>query len=160
MAELDRFRDGNGGTDFKEWRQDIIGRFLGDHEGQENGISVRDLTQLYFGKGYDIEDEVLMRQQIGTCIEMQRERGVLLVNHGGVYFVVKPGDALTAKTDLTKFAKRQVRGHERLEERVEVSQDHYALPSGDPLAKAIMAAGPGARLIAKQLRLPAPKARP
>lgn len=154
MALVARFRDGNGGTDFKAWRQDIIGRFLSEHIGQPEGIEARTLTRTYFGKGADLEDELEMRHQIGLCIEMLRERGVLMVNQGGVYFIVKPGDTLAAKTDLVKFAKRQVKGQARLEERVEVSQEHYALPAGDPLAKAIKAAGQGTKLIAKHLTLP------
>src|SRR3972149_5828971 len=154
MPLVEYFRDG-GGTDFRAWRQDMKGRFLADYKGQAQGVSAHELTRIYFGRGADLEDDLLTRQQVQLITGQFREAGVLLVNRGGVYFIAEAGDTATAKDDIAKFAKRQVRGQQRLQERVEVAHQNYALPSGGRLAKAIEAADRPNQLIARELGLPA-----
>lgn len=141
-AEIKRFIDPRTGRlDFDDLRVDLRVRLLNDYKGANNGVSSRELSQIYFGY---VDGETLMfisdQMQIVRLDLMHAPRPVIVRSHKYRWYVA--ADMAEARGFIAERAKRFVRAHSRLEEAADIGQKTYALPASDPLVRAIEGAQP------------------
>ena len=133
-AELRRFITGGGRIDLASFRQDLMGRFLTDNVGFDNGISTMELTNSYLGNT-DLENRLFMENQLQIIRGTLMDRGVILRNAHYRWHVV--ADTAEAKKFLINRTLRWVRAYGRLETTSDVAIKTYALPASDSVVQAL-----------------------
>lgn len=155
---INEFKDDSGRVNINEWRHDIIARLIIDSENGAEGLTTRELCMIYFGY-IDLEMKIWMGDQLQAVRQMVQERPIpmFLLSHWYRWYIVPAKDAASARGFIVDRAKRFIRSHSRLRRYSDIGQKTYALPSGDPLLKAIEGVAPNVRQIESAVALSEPK---
>ena len=115
-------------------RQDLMGKFLTDNVGFDNGISTKELTEDYCGDTC-LENRLFVENQLQIIRGILIDRGIILRNAHYKWHVV--ADTAEAKKFLINRTLRWVRAYGRLETTSDVAIKTYALPASDSVVQAL-----------------------
>lgn len=133
-AELRRFITKGGQIALGALRQDLMGKFLTDNVGFDNGISTKELTEDYCGDTC-LENRLFVENQLQIIRGILIDRGIILRNAHYKWHVV--ADTAEAKKFLINRTLRWVRAYGRLETTSDVAIKTYALPASDSVVQAL-----------------------
>jgi len=158
MARIDEFILGVDLIDLDGLKEDLLGKILDEHAGQDNPVTHRELCHYYYDpRRVTLEGEILISNTLQRCRGVLQEGGWFLhYQRGRGWFAVVTSDE--AYRHLRGYARRQVRLHRRLQTKVAIGMgERYQLPATDQLIRAIQGITPRIEELEEAIEAPPPE---